>query len=125
MLLMIWGREELGHQHKSYWSSILRISYPRRWISQAEFATLPGNHLDAFHPNQAIVLHMTIGSPKLSMISQFSDEFYWYNQGETVPGYRQISNISRTSVCYKLADRSDVVGASPVGAAPTTSSFST
>ena len=39
--------------------------------------------------------------------------------------YRQVSNIRRTLVCNKIVDHSDVVGASPVGAAPTTSSFST
>ena len=39
--------------------------------------------------------------------------------------YRKIYNIRRTLVGYKIVDHSDVVGASPVGAAPTTSSFST
>ena len=39
--------------------------------------------------------------------------------------YRKTSNIIRTLVGNKIADHSDVVGASPVGAAPTTSSFST
>ena len=39
--------------------------------------------------------------------------------------YRKVSNIRRTLVCNKIVDHSDVVGASPVGAAPTTSSFST
>ena len=39
--------------------------------------------------------------------------------------YCQVSNISRTLVGDKIVDHSDVVGASPVGAAPTTSSFST
>ena len=39
--------------------------------------------------------------------------------------YRQTSNISHTLVGNKIVDHSDVVGASPVGAAPTTSSFST
>ena len=38
---------------------------------------------------------------------------------------RQLSNIRRTLAGYKIVDHSDVVGASPVGAAPTTSSFST
>ena len=38
---------------------------------------------------------------------------------------RKISNIRRTLVGNKIVDHSDVVGASPVGAAPTTSSFST
>ena len=39
--------------------------------------------------------------------------------------YRQVSNIRRTLVGNKIVDHSYVVGASPVGAAPTTSSFST
>ena len=39
--------------------------------------------------------------------------------------YRKTSNISRTLVGNKIVDHSDVVGASPVGATPTTSSFST
>ena len=39
--------------------------------------------------------------------------------------YRQVSNIRRTLVGNKIVDNSDVVGASPVGAAPTTSELST
>ena len=39
--------------------------------------------------------------------------------------YRKVSNIRRTLVGNKIVDHSDVFGASPVGAAPTTSSFST
>ena len=39
--------------------------------------------------------------------------------------YRQVSNIRRTLVGNQIVDHPDVVGASPVGAAPTTSSFST
>ena len=39
--------------------------------------------------------------------------------------YHEVSNISRTLVDNKIVDHSDVVGAAPVGAAPTTSSFST
>ena len=38
---------------------------------------------------------------------------------------RQTSNIKRTLVGNKIVDHSDVVGASPVGAAPTMSSFPT
>ena len=38
---------------------------------------------------------------------------------------RQVSNIRRTLEGNNIVDHSDVVGASPVGAAPTTSSFST
>ena len=39
--------------------------------------------------------------------------------------YRQVSNISRNLVGNEIVDHSDVAGALPVGAAPTTSSFST
>ena len=39
--------------------------------------------------------------------------------------YRQVSNISHTWEGNKIVDHSDAVGASPVGAAPTTSSLST
>ena len=38
--------------------------------------------------------------------------------------YRQTTNISRTLVGNKIVDDSDIVGASPVGAVPTISSFS-
>ena len=42
-----------------------------------------------------------------------------------IPNYRQVSDIRRTLVGNKIVDTSDVVGASPVSTAPTTSSFST
>ena len=45
--------------------------------------------------------------------------------GEIYENYRKTSNISRTLVGNKIVDHTDVVGASPVGVAPTTSSFST
>ena len=48
-----------------------------------------------------------------------SIEAYYFNH------YRQVSNIRRILVGNKIVDHSDVVGASPVGAAPTASSFST
>ena len=39
--------------------------------------------------------------------------------------YPQVSNIKRTLVGNENVDHSDVIGASPVGADPTTYSFST
>ena len=39
--------------------------------------------------------------------------------------YHLVSNIRRSWVGSEIVDHSDVVGASPVGAAPTASSFST
>ena len=46
-----------------------------------------------------------------------------YHQPKTK--HHQTSNIRRTLVGIKIADHADVVEASPVGAAPTVSSFST
>ena len=54
----------------------------------------------------------------LSVLGKLWHEPTWTN-------YRKTSNISRTLLGNKIVDHSDVVGASPVGAAPTTSSFST
>ena len=51
--------------------------------------------------------------------------FYGTEKIVTFFEYRKTSNISHTLVGNKIVDRSDVVGASPVGAAPTLSSFST
>ena len=47
----------------------------------------------------------------------------WMN--DHIRNYPQVSNIRRTLVGNNIVDHSDVVGASPVGAAPTSSSFST
>ena len=44
---------------------------------------------------------------------------------ETDLNYRKICSIRHTLVGYKIVYHSDVVGASPAGAAPTTSSFLT
>ena len=50
------------------------------------------------------------------------DIYHWYDFEND---YRKTSNIRRTLVDSKIVDHWDVVGAPPVGAAPTTSSFST
>ena len=60
------------------------------------------------------VLFLPLEVPVLSII----DEIY-------ISVYRKTSNISRTFVGNKIVDHSDVVGAWPVGGAPTTFSFST
>ena len=54
-------------------------------------------------------------------------DIYWYHQSTMSMNinYGKVSNIRRTLVGNEIVDHSDVVGASPVGAAPTTSSFST
>ena len=53
----------------------------------------------------------------VSLGSEFQQPVVFQCRGKT-------SNIRRTLVLSKIVDRSDVVGAPPVGAAPTTSSFS-
>ena len=60
---------------------------------------------------------------KQAKIVLLEDFFYKNNDFEET--YRKTSNIRRTSLGNKIVDNSDVAGASPVGAAPTTSSFST
>ena len=58
----------------------------------------------------------------------YTKSYYDQANNKTDPlikDYRQVSNIRRTLVGNWTVDHSDVVGASPVGAAPTTSSFST
>ena len=65
--------------------------------------------------------------PQWSLVNIGSDNGCVPSGNKAVPEpiYRQVSNISRTLLGNKIVYHSDVVGASPVGAAPTTSSFST
>ena len=55
-----------------------------------------------------------------NMSGQWYTQLHWYKTP-----YCQTSNIRCTLVGNEIVDPSDVVGAAPVGAAPTTSSFST
>ena len=74
--------------------------------------------------NQAMALHWmgdkALPDPMLTHIYHIIRHYRL-----TKPQYHTVSYISRTLVGNKIVDHSDVVGASPVGAAPTTSSFST
>ena len=71
----------------------------------------PGQHLLAFNTP---VMHFALQKGVVMLIAM------WWKKT-----YRKTSNISRTFVGNNIVDNSDVVGASPVGAAPTTSEFST
>ena len=71
---------------------------------------------------------------RIKMNCQSKEKYFWLdfwiktNQsaGNTFQTeYRKTSDIRRTLEDSDIVDHSDVVGASPVGAAPTTSSFST
>ena len=64
----------------------------------------------------------------MQCLAQSKQQANWLwkeTQSLNISYYRKTSNISRTLVGNKIVDNSDAVGASPVGAAPTTSSFST
>ena len=71
------------------------------------------NHLLSVAPQQTIILLEDIDAAFANRDLAKESE------------YRKTSNISHTLVCNKIVDHSDVVGASPVGAAPTTSSYLT
>ena len=62
---------------------------------------------------------------KTSMAILTSYNHLLWQKSIGVEDLNQTSNISHTSVGNNIVDHSDVVGASSVGAAPTTSSFST
>ena len=74
-------------------------------------------------------MHLKMASAKFvyaSWLKDVTESFMKsYNLFEYNYEYCQISNIRCTLADYKTVDHSDVVGASSVGAAPTTSSFST
>ena len=65
----------------------------------------------------------TVGAFFTSLSSVFPTRWSWWKTVNKT--YRKVSNIRRTLVGNKIVDHSDVVGTSPVGVAPTTSSFST
>ena len=74
--------------------------------------------MHGFHETTALLAYIAI-TKNTVVLAQSSWEFAINSK------YRQVSNIRRTLEGNQIVDHWDVVGASPVGAAPTTSSFST
>ena len=68
--------------------------------------------------------HLTLTSKSWSVFVIISKKPNW-DCPELNVNYRQVSNIRCTLVGNNIVDHSIVVGASPVTAAPTTSSFPT
>ena len=64
---------------------------------------------------------LTVGARQ----KEFHPTYFFPLDEYDIMTYCQVSNIRCTLVGNWIVDHSDVVGASPVGAAPTTSSFST
>ena len=75
--------------------------------------------------NMAGWLTSAISDDSSNSCGDNDDVIHGHRGSVCLGNYRQVSNIRRTLVRNKLVDHSDVVGASPVGAAPTTSSRST
>ena len=85
------------------------------------FGIYPAASLVAYISSTSIGIRTWI-SKYIHINSEF---IHCYSSVKLSIAYRQVSNIRRTLVVNYIVDHSDVVGASPVGAAPTTSSFST
>ena len=100
------------HPHlKSKWCALygmMKTWYWRAWISK-------DSHINSW----GVITNVIIATAVWPWVSIYTPQRFmgWH--------YRKVSNIRRTLVGNKIVDHSDVVGASPVGAAPTTSSFST
>ena len=65
------------------------------------------------------------GISRVSVTGKFVFSQWEHSLRESGKNYHQTFNIRRTLVGNNIVDHWDVVGASPVGAAPTTSSMST
>ena len=129
--------------HMNYSNHIGKLKFQRHYPSPEMIMNhTPMYRLRGVH-KLAVVLVTVIQTPKLSFgvwvqsdVKRYSK---WYQlvckfdcdkhrAVRTISShvtYRQTSNIRRTLVGNKLVDHADVVGASPVGAAPTTSSYPT
>ena len=125
----------------SYWA-ILIFFFMSLWnladvpAAQQDFKAVRklSNHLASPNPSQDLTFLMPyvilIRVPAVCLLYEVSNRVVNYrishiNVPETrMSVYRQVSNISHTLVGNKIVDYSDVVGAAPVGATPTTSSFS-
>ena len=89
---------------------------------------MPGNPTENPFHNRAYYPHCVkmFGWPCLIF---YSNDVSWFcTYAKSWPNlaiYCEVSNISRTSIGNEIVDHTDLVGSSPVGAAPTPSSFST
>ena len=86
------------------------------------------DELEYIHREATVINRYIVFANYISVVYTFRDIATVYNEElrRWLKNfiYRKTSNISRTLAANKIVDNSDVVGASPVGAAPTTSSFS-
>ena len=126
----VWGihRSPVNSPHRGQWRGALMFSlicvWINSWINNREAGELRRYRA---HSDVIVINFWWAGSRFLHLSTSLCG-LCSTNSCDTMvttDNYRQVSNIRRTLVGNKIVDHSDVVGASPVGAAPTTSSFST
>ena len=136
-MLMTWRHKEPGHQQPCYWldySSLItrRVNIERSMVYVPSLLTCCRESGWQWPYWCACLLSGSVPVSPTNLVCP--DEASKLRCREQLGGpparghpwnYRKVSNISHTLVGNKIVDRSDVVGESPVGAAPTTSSFST
>ena len=119
-------------QEASYWRHLV----PRTWLATCAM-TMCG--LSCMSQWRFLWWNPSCACPLTVACQTILIHFPWANEeaafgntttivnwgGHLIMYYPQTSNISCTLVGNNTVDHSDVVGASPLGAAPTTSSFST
>ena len=98
VLILLWNNN---------WLKIMLFDCERQWLVSCEILY-----------EQSLWIWIVVIHGDGIAIPVTDDESLWLT-------YHQTSNISRTLVRNKIGDHSDVVGASPIGAAPTSPSVST
>ena len=153
-LLVPWWLKEPGYKQASYWpnkpeyslSSIRRVSGHtiyvnacQRFYIECKIYACKFNYFSLSTYGPLVTIWRRLSGKgihshyKSETVWRLSQAYYGNSYTKTTVSpqwiqktiYRKISNIRRTLVGNKIVDHSYVVGASPVGTAPTTSSFST
>ena len=122
------NQDNLCHRHGFWWWLVFCL-VPSRYLKQLPVGTLRTNfsemgikiHLFSFN-KMTLKMWSVKWQPfcsgiRLSKVYLLSKSDNW----DGITYYSQTSNISRT-LGNKIVDHTDVVGASPIGTAPTTSS---
>ena len=98
-----------------------QLKLPNRYVFQIY---INKNQSISIKNKKCLYLYQTMWTLSISqgLMTQYEDRIHVCIN---ILSYRKTSNIRGTSVGNNIVDHSDVVGALPVGAAATTSSFST
>ena len=105
------------------YSSLVCLCLDGVWLPDSIVFHVNNGATLAIHAKTALLTSCMLGL-KLHEIYQYTVPMLW-KTAPVLMYYRKTSNIRHTLVGNTIVDHSDVVGTSPVDAAPTTSSFST